>query len=97
MSQDSTGPWSSQGPFTCFYPLLRDFNDRVFLIHAHRQDNQLSAALLVVDGCIDDDWITVSDQSLLEGERIDVRLPVEIQGQYQRHKAYDVVLPLKAR
>lgn len=93
----TTGPRHDRGLSAQFYPLLRDFNDRVFLIHAHYRESQITAALLVVDGCVDDGWITVSDRTLLEGEQIEIRLPVEIQGQYQRHKAYDVVLPVKAR
>lgn len=97
MSQATHGPWRNQGLSSQFFPLLRDFSDRIFLIHAHRRDGQVTAALLVVDGCVDDDWITVSDEPLLEGERLEIRLPAEIQGQYQRHKAYDVVLPIKTR
>jgi hypothetical protein len=94
MSQQS-GPWQPQGLSAQFFPVLRDFSERVFLVHAHLSGNQLSAALLVVDGFIEDGWITVSDTPSLAGLRFDVQLPAEVIGQAERYKGYDVVLPVK--
>lgn len=94
--QQNSGPWQHQGLSAQFFPVLRDFNERVFLIHAHLSGNQLSAALLVVDGFVEDGWLTLSDVPSLAGLRLEVQLPAEVIGQVERYKGYDVVLPVKA-
>ena len=78
-----------------FHPLLRNADDRVFLIHAEIIDGQMHAGLLVVDGHIGDGWIAVSDVSCLGGMVYEVQLPQEVLQQFQRYKGYAVVLPLR--
>lgn len=78
-----------------FYPLLRNADDRVFLIHAELTAGQLRAGLLVADGYIDDGWIPVSDEQSLSGVVVEVQLPQEVIQQSQRYKGYAVVLPVR--
>jgi hypothetical protein len=78
-----------------FHPLLRNADDRVFLIHAEVHGGQLQAGLMVVDGFVDDGWIAVSDVQCLEGLIYEVQLPPEVLQQPRRYKGYDVVLPLR--
>lgn len=78
-----------------FYPLLRNADDRVFLIHAELRSGQLRAGLLVVDGYINDGWIAISDQQSLSGAILEVQLPPEVLQQSQRYKGYAVVLPMR--
>lgn len=78
-----------------FYPLLRNADDRVFLIHAELRPGQLHAGLLVVDGYINDGWLAISDEQSLAGLVVEVQLPQEVIQQSQRYKGYAVVLPLR--
>lgn len=89
-------PWQPQGLSAQFHPLLRDLDDRIFLIHVDIEGQELAAALLVVDGHVPDGWVTVSDLPGLNGQRYAVQLPAEVTGQCNRCKAYDVLLPAKA-
>lgn len=78
-----------------FIPLLRNADDRVFLIHDTIEGNQLHAGLLVVDGYVTDDWIAVSEQPALGGITYEVQLPQEVLQQSQRYKGYAVVCPIR--
>lgn len=82
-----------------FHPLLQDGNGRVFLIHCDIEVTTLNAALLVVDGYVDDEWLQISERpnDHLPGTGFTylVQLPAEVVGQSERYKGYDVVLPLK--
>lgn len=89
-------PWQPQGLSAQFHPILRDAEERIFLIHVTIEAQELTAALLVVDGYTPDGWVTVSDLPGLSGQQIAIQLPAEVTGQCDRCKAYDVVLPAKA-
>ena len=78
-----------------FHSLLRNADDRVFLIHATVVDHQLRAGLLVVDGFVDDGWLQMSDAQNLSGMIYEVQLPQEVLQQPQRYKGYDVILPIR--
>lgn len=78
-----------------FYPLLRDRNDQVFLIHANTDGTRLDAAILVVDGFVNDGWLHLSPDNSQNSEVFAVKLPAEVIGQPERYKGYDVALPFK--
>ena len=78
-----------------FFPLLRNVDDRVFLIHATIEDQQLHAGLLVVDGYVEDGWIAVSEKPGLTSPAYEVQLPQEVLQQTERYKGYAVVCPIR--
>lgn len=75
-----------------FHRLLQDAEGRVFLIHCTTDQGALQTALLVVDGFITDDWITVNEPG---GPSYRVQLPAEVIAQPERYKGYACTLPLQ--
>lgn len=78
-----------------FHPLLRNADERVFLIHVTITNGLVNAGLLVVDGYVDDGWLRLSAGEGLEEVVYNVQLPQEVLQQSQRYKVYDVVLPFR--
>lgn len=78
-----------------FHPLLRDQEDRIFLIHVHVDSSEVRAAMLVVDGFVQDGWVQLSERPQLGGNLYEVQLPAEVIQQSERYKGYDLVLPLR--
>lgn len=78
-----------------FHQLLRNADERVFLIHVAITNGLVNAGLLVVDGYIDEGWVRLSAGQELEETIYEVQLPQEVLQQSHRYKVYDVVLPLR--
>lgn len=78
-----------------FYPVLRNLDETAFLLHVETDGNRLSAAVLVSEPYMNSQWLQMSAIPGLEGEILIVQMPVEIIGQPERYKGYDLTLPFR--
>lgn len=78
-----------------FYPVLRDCDDTVFLLHVETDGKRLNAAVLIADPYMNNPWLRMSTHPALQGTVLEVQMPAEIVGQPERYKGYDLNLPFR--
>lgn len=80
-----------------FYPMLRDCDDTVFLLHVETEGKRLNAAILVADPYMNRSFVLMSANPGLQGTVLEVQMPAEIIGQPERYKGYDLNLPFRLK